>query len=141
MTKFDGIDDPGFISVAGELERIAKRLKVEPDQAKPGLAVEATPPTATTVPHLDEGGGDRSIPIRHNGDNIRSNVSYGGTQTIHGDVTTGESDNFLSTSNSATKLTAGPKANIRGVQEAGFTSFQLAFESPEYGYLTLVPKQ
>ncbi len=95
MTKFDDMNDSGFISVAGELERIAKKMKAEHNETESTLVAEATS-VAPTVPGSDDSGGD-SIAIKHIGNNIKSNVLYGGTQSVHGNVTIGKSDSFLKT--------------------------------------------
>jgi hypothetical protein len=38
MTKFEHLDDPGFIAVAGELRRWVKALDVPSNAAFPGVA-------------------------------------------------------------------------------------------------------
>jgi hypothetical protein len=37
MTKFEHLDDPGFVAIAGELRRLVKELTVPNNASAPGL--------------------------------------------------------------------------------------------------------
>ena len=78
MARFIGEDDPGFISVLGELQRWSKEIASSPIKLERKIAVqECEPIVKSTVKGLNQG----QIVVW--GDIVNSNV-VGRTQTIHG---------------------------------------------------------
>jgi hypothetical protein len=69
MTKFEGVDDPGFIAVAGELRRWTKEL----------LKVRSRPVDETSGQRVNEGDGNtRRTEVRR--------ITQGGSE-FHGPTT------------------------------------------------------
>lgn len=93
MARFTGKDDPGFISVSGELQRLVNDFK-SPDResravARRDLSVDG--PSASEININATGGKSLSVGgITILGDVIRSNV-VSSSQTIYGGLTFGDS--------------------------------------------------
>jgi hypothetical protein len=86
MARFAAEDDPGFISVVGELQRWAKEIRCPQYKAgRPGASEvsESTGNTNTILSNSNLGG------ITICGDVVKSNVVNGG-QTIYGGLTFGD---------------------------------------------------
>jgi hypothetical protein len=81
MVRFTGADDPGFISVLGELQRWTKEIKASHIELERGGVSGATETiTNTTANNVNLGG------ITIWGDVVKSNV-VSRSQTIHGGLT------------------------------------------------------
>ncbi|KAH8803004.1 hypothetical protein F5884DRAFT_756306 [Xylogone sp. PMI_703] len=82
MTKFDSEDNLGFVSVVGELRRWVKELKP--------IDLEDTT-LASRVPCSGENAESPDANIHrdtaHYGSNMRANVIYGSSQTVHSGLT------------------------------------------------------
>ena len=80
MTKFETADDPGFVSVAGELRRWVKKLESAP---RVGDGNVLAPEGSGTAVERNEGGGtgNNSGGVTHHG-NI-----YGAMNVVHGSQT------------------------------------------------------
>ena len=92
MTRFETKDDPGFVSVVGVLQRWVKELKSDP--VSPGGAAPASEATRPAEGKPAGFNGNSFTGTIHYGNNIRSNVTYGGNQNISGVLCIGMPDEF-----------------------------------------------
>jgi hypothetical protein len=116
MARFESAENPGFISVAGELRRFVKGLKPDAKPAVINTKYTTSAPASETFPSAEETKAKQTNPVvvpapataipyrenitqvsgaphidvntttKHIGNNIKSNAVYGGMQTFHGPV-------------------------------------------------------